>query len=115
MRKNKDIFPFYDKSNDSQVSMSNNYWISGNDDIQIGSKVGATHDAVINGKVTTIKINGTVSEIKPSKKDGTPIYKIVRDDGTHLWVKETDIITKRKNNLDEIVSRVIQNYIKNNQ
>ena len=111
MRKSDTIRPFYDPSNDSQLINTDNWWVSNDTKIKVGSKVGAVHDAKINGKTTTITINGTVKEIKPSKKDGSLIYKIVRDDGSYLWVRGADITTERKNNLDEVVSKVIRRYI----
>lgn len=90
--------PFYSKKNDLPVELSDNYW-AGNEKIELGDKVGARREVKVKGEIVPMTINGEVTEIKPSPRDGNLIYKIEREDGTYLWVKETDITTKRKNNL----------------
>lgn len=90
--------PFYSKKNDLPVELSDNYW-SHNEEINIGDRIGARRELKKDGKIIPLTINGKVTEIKPSKKDGTPIYKVERDDGSYLWIKDTDVTTRRKNNL----------------
>lgn len=90
--------PFYSKKNDLPMELSDNYW-SHNEEINIGDRIGARRELKKDGKIIPLTINGKVTEIKPSKKDGTPIYKVERDDGSYLWIKDTDVTTRRKNNL----------------
>ena len=80
------------------MELSDNYW-SHNEEINIGDRIGARRELKKDGKIIPLTINGKVTEIKPSKKDGTPIYKVERDDGSYLWIKDTDVTTRRKNNL----------------
>lgn len=119
LNEKKELYPWYDKSNDRPVDDSGSYWNYHDEEINIGREIGARREVTINGKKEVLTINGTVigKKVGPTGKD---CYLIQGKSGKTLWVTDDDVntIKKRptlaesnfKNMLKRIISEMVSEY-----